>query len=526
MPDRPNFLLILCDDMGYSDIGCFGSEISTPNIDSMARDGIRFTQMYNCARCCPTRASILTGLYAHRAGVGLMVGNRGVPSYQGYLNERCATIGEMLRSAGYSTYMSGKWHVGGGYTGNKPETWRPGEPGHPIPVQRGFDEHYGMLGGGGSYFDPPYMVMNDKLIKPEGLDYYLTDAITQNAVSMIRRAADRDAPFFLYVAYTAPHWPLHALPEDIARYEGTYRTGGWDTVRTSRHEELKGLGILDPAWEISPRDKQAPAWQDAPNKDWEDLRMAVYAAQVDRMDQGIGRMLAVLGELGLEENTVVMFLSDNGGCAEFLAEDTDRPEKFRYNTPTKDGRPMHVGNTPELRPGGDTTFMSYDRSWANASNAPFRFFKKWVHEGGISTPFVVRWPAGIDGADIVHQPYHVVDIPATFYDLAGVQYPKELGGRELASLDGETLAPVLRGTDRTRERPIYFEHMSNRAVRDGIWKLVAESRGPWELYNMQEDRTELNDLAGAEKARVKKMVKMYDEWADRCGVIDWTKREG
>ncbi|MBN1402089.1 MAG: sulfatase-like hydrolase/transferase, partial [Anaerolineae bacterium] len=239
---RPNIIIILVDDMGFSDLGCYGSEIHTPNLDGMAQRGIRFTQMYNCARCCPTRASLLTGLYPHQAGVGHMVGNHGTRAYQGYLREDCVTIAEALGAAGYQTCMSGKWHVGGGYVANRPETWMPGTPDHPLPVQRGFQRHYGMVGGGGSYFNPPYMVQDDRIIHPGGDDYYLTDAISDQAVAMIAGAAQKPEPFFLYVAYTAPHWPLHALPEDIAKYEGRYRQG-WDALRTGRHEELKGLKL-------------------------------------------------------------------------------------------------------------------------------------------------------------------------------------------------------------------------------------------------------------------------------------------
>ena len=518
---RPNIVVILVDDMGFSDIGCFGSEIRTPNLDQLGNDGLRFTQMYNCARCCPTRASLLTGLYAHQAGIGHMTGNAGFPEYQGYLRDDCVTIAEALREGGYRTQMSGKWHVGGGYQGNRPDTWRPGETGHPIPVQRGFDEHYGMLGGGGSYFNPPYMIRNDTIVEPEGDDYYLTDAISDEAVSMIEKSSGAEEPFFLYVAYTAPHWPLHALPEDMAKYEGQYRKGGWDALRTARHEELKGLGILDAKWDISPRDEKAPAWADAKERDWEDLRMAAYAAQVDRMDQGVGKIMMKLRELGLDENTLVMFLSDNGGCAEFLAEDTNRKEPFRYDVPTRDGRPMRIGNSPRIRPGPDDTFMSYDLPWANASNTPFRLYKHWVHEGGVSTPLIVSWPAAVRESRTIHEPCHVIDIMATCLDAAGVDCPEEREGLRVTPVEGESLVPLTGGRNWSRERPIFFEHEGNCAVRDGIWKLVSKYPGDWELYNMQEDRTELNDLAASESARVKQMVRMYDDWAARCRVQDW-----
>ncbi len=515
---KPNIILILADDLGFSDIGCYGSEILTPNLDNLASKGVRFTQFYNCARCCPSRASLLTGLYPHQAGVGHMVDNKGVREYQGYLREDCITIAEALQLGGYGTYMSGKWHVGGGYIANRPETWRPGAKDHPIPTQRGFDQYYGMVGGGGSYFHPPYMMRNDSLIQHTENDFYLTDAISKNAVDMIEDASRRNRPFFLYVAYTAPHWPLHALPDDIAKYEGKYRNGGWDGVRTSRHENLKSMGILDPKWEITPRDEKAPAWADAENKDWEDLRMAVYAAQVDRMDQGIGKVLEKLNELGIEENTLILFMSDNGGCAEFLAEDSNKPQPFRYNIPTPDGRPMRMGNAPKIKPGPDDTFMSYDMPWANASNTPFRLYKHWVHEGGISTPCIIHWPAVIRESSIVHEPCHLIDIMPTYLNAAAVEYPNESNSRQTPPLEGENLMPLLNGGRFTREQPIFWEHEGNRAVRDGIWKLVSKHPGDWELYNLEEDRTEQNDLAAIERSRVKDMGKKYRTWANRCGV--------
>ena len=534
MPDRPvttdtrpNIVLILVDDMGYSDIGCYGSEIRTPNLDSLAEGGIRFTQMYNCARCCPSRASLLTGLYPHQAGVGHMVGDRGegYPGYRGFLNDNCVTIAEALGAAGYRARMSGKWHVGGYYAYNRPETWTPGEPGYPTPIQRGFQEHYGLLGGGSSYFDPVTLYHNDRRVMPEG-PYYLTDDITDNAVRMVDEMAEDDAPFFLYVGYTAPHWPLHALPEDIARYEGRYRRG-WDALRTARHEELKGMGILDRKWEISSRDDQAPPWGDIEETDWEDLRMAVYAAQIDRMDQGVGRIIRKLRDCGVDDNTLVMFASDNGGCAEFLAEDTDRPEPFRFNIPTRDGRPLHVGNTPKIKPGPDTTFMSYDLPWANASNTPFRLYKHWVHEGGVSTPFVVHWPKIARGGAIRHEPMHFIDIMATCLDAAGASYPKEYGGRAITPLEGESILPAVRGGAWSRERPIFFEHEGNLAVRLGNWKVVSKYPGPWELYDMNEDRTELYDLSAKDPGKVGDVEKMYSEWAVPRGVVPWgelTKR--
>ena len=515
-PNRPNIVLILADDMGFSDIGCYGSEIETPNLDRLGARGIRFTQTYNCARCCPTRASLLTGLYPHQAGVGHMVNNLGITPYQGYLRDDCVTIAEALRMGGYRTMLSGKWHVGGIYRRNDPNNWQIGDPERPIPPERGFDEWYGTPAGAGSYFNPKPLFRNDTLIEPESADYYYTDAISDQAARMITKAAQDDQSFFLHVAYTAPHWPLHAFEEDIARYQGRYRRG-WDAVRTARHEELAGLGLLDRRWAISPRDEQAPPWKDIKTRDWEDRRMAVYAAQVDRMDRGIGKIMAKLRELDIEDNTLVLFLSDNGGCAELLHEEGQRAREWPS---TLDGRPLRFGNVPELMPGDPTTYQSYDLPWANARNTPFRLYKHWVHEGGIATPMIAYWPKAVSQG-ISHTPVHVIDLMATCLDVADVAYPQEHRDHAIQPLEGESFAPVLRGEDWQRERPILWEHEGNRAVRDGRWKLVSKHPGDWELYDMVEDRTELNDLSTMNKPQVLKMGSTYARWAERCGVLPW-----
>ena len=526
---QPNIIVILVDDMGFSDIGCFGSEIQTPNLNRLAHHGIRNTQHYNCARCCPTRGSLLTGLYPHQAGIGHMVANRGTRAYQGYLRDDCVTMAEALKAGGYQTLMSGKWHVGGSYQTTAPETWEPGNVDHPMPLNRGFDRFFGTLEGAGSFFHP-YTVLegtaedgwrfiagNQGQIQEQ--DFYYTDAISEKACEMIDDVTQDEAPFFLYLAYTAPHWPLHALPEDIAKYEGLYQDG-WDTLRTNRHEELKGMGILDSKWDISPRDETAPAWADAPNHDWEDLRMAVYAAQIDLMDQGIGRVVDQLEALGELENTLILFMSDNGGCAEFLAEDGGLKERYGYHT--ADGQPIRVGNLVDTRPGDADTFMSYDLPWANASNAPFRLYKHWVHEGGISTPLIAHWPAGIqNGNQVVHEPTHVVDIMATCLDAAGVSYPDEYNGQAIQPMEGESMLPLLTGERWTRERPIFWEHEGNRAVRFGEWKVVSKFPGDWELYNMNEDRTELHNLIEKNDVQAANFMRQYMHWAERCEVIEW-----
>jgi len=339
---------------------------------------------------------------------------------------------------------------------------------------------------------------------------------------MIEEASLTEDPFFLYVSYTAPHWPLHALPQDIAKYQGTYRSnGGWDALRTARHEELKGMGLLDSRWQISPRDESAPPWEDTRNQDWEDMRMAVYAAQIDRMDQGVGRILAALEASQLDENTLILFLSDNGGCAEFLSENgwVDR-----YSDWTPDGRPMRVGNDPNLLPGGPHTFMSYDLPWANASNAPFRLYKHWVHEGGISTPLVAHWPSTIQPGQIVHEACHVIDVLPTLLDAAGIAQPDEYNGQPVLPMEGESFLPLLRGAKWSRQGHIFWEHEGNRAVRLGRWKLVSKHGGRWELYDMLEDRTELNDLSEKNRPKVEEFADLYHAWAERVGVLPWPLR--
>ena len=518
---RPNVIIILADDMGYSDLGCFGSEIATPNLDALASSGLRFSQMYNSARCCPSRAALLTGVHPHQAGVGHMVADLGHPEYQGYLRDNVVTIAEALKSAGYRTLMSGKWHVGGDYNVTAREDWNPGGPGFPVPTQRGFDRYFGIFSGGGSYFFPKTLAEQDTLLEPDLEGFYLTDAISDNAVDMIEDATSGEDPFFMYVAYTAPHWPLHALEEDIARYEGKYRTG-WDQLRTSRHEQLKGMGILDEKWDISPRDDDSPPWDESADHDWEDIRMAVYSAQIDRLDQGVGKIVSALRRAGADSNTIVMFLSDNGGCAEFLAEESSQPQPHRYIGPNPDGTPLILGNIRELRPGGAQTFMSYDLPWANASNTPFRRFKRWTHEGGISTPFILSWPDRIREPGIVHSPTHLIDIMPTCLQAAGASQPTEREGQQTLPLEGESFLSAIDRGEWSREQPIFWEHEGSRAIRQGQWKLVSAIGDPWELYDMETDRTELNDLYQRNRNKAHELERLYEEWADRCGVLPWS----
>jgi arylsulfatase A-like enzyme len=514
---RPNVILILADDMGFADLGVMGSEIRTPTIDGMARRGALLSAMYNCARCCPTRAALLTGLYPHNAGIGHMGTNLGTPAYQGFLRDDAATIAQRLQAAGYRTLMAGKWHVGGDLWATRLDTWRPGDPDRPTPLQRGFDRFYGILDGATHYFSPHCVIEDDRRVEVSPTGFYFTDAITDKAIGMVEQSVLQEKPFFLYLAHAAPHWPMHAHEADIARYEGVYRKG-WDTIRTARHEEMVSRGVLQHPWAISARDTDASAWTDTRHRDWEASRMAVYAAMVDRMDQSTARVLETLQRLGQYEDTLVMFLSDNGGCAELMAE--DGWAQF-YPQKHNDGRKIQLGNRPDLRPGGPLTFMSYDLPWANVSNAPFRSFKHWVHEGGISTPLVVQWPSRLSQPTIAHSPCHVVDILPTIMEATGTATVRELGGQSMQMPDGESLMPLLEGRAWSRDEPLFWEHEGNCAVRAGSLKLVRKFNAPWELYDMENDRTELHDLASRNRPLVQRLDKDFRGWANSVGVRDW-----
>ena len=518
---KPNIIVIMVDDLGYSDLGCYGGEISTPNIDALGYNGLRFTQMYNGARCCPSRAALLTGLHPHQAGIGQLTADLGVPSYQGYLREGCVTISEVMKTAGYRTMISGKWHVASSWDARDRDNWVLGDKKHPMPKQRGFDRSFGILNAAESYWNPKSLILEDVLIDVETEDFHLTDAITDHAVDQIDESVAMGKPFFQYVAFSAPHWPLHAREDDIVKYEGKYMAG-YDAIRTSRHEQQKGLGVVDDKWDISPRDSDSPDWKDVRNKEYEDIRMATYAAMVEQVDRGVGRIIDTLKAKGEFDNTIIMFLSDNGGCAELFQEDGDWPDPSLWETElTLQGEKVRAGDIPELRPGPDTTFQAVELPWANVSDTPFRLFKRWIHEGGISTPFIVHWPDQIDKANILNNPMHIIDISATCYEIAGAQYPKEHHDTEITPLEGESFLGALQGKELSRETPITIEHEGNRGIRIGDWKLVAEWNKPWELYNISDDRTEQNDLIDGEKDRAMAFEKLYFEWAERAEVLPW-----
>jgi arylsulfatase len=543
-PPRPNVVLILADDLGFSDVGCYGGEIRTPHIDRLAAEGVRFAQFYNTGRCCPTRAALLTGLYPHQAGIGAMNQDLGPPAYRGELNDRCATLAEVLRAAGYHTGMAGKWHLchltisPGGPAAKRLVNFEADAPVSPSkqnwPCNRGFEEHWGTIPGVDSYYDPYGLVHNEQTIRPEpGKDFYYTDFITDHSVEMIDQfAADKGKPFFLYVAYTAPHWPMQAREADVAHYADTYSVG-WDRIRAARFERQVGMGLVTRGQGFSPRANYArlsegasvlSSWEDAPAKQWQARRMAVYAAMVESMDRGVGRILDALRDRGVERDTLVIFLSDNGACAENV-----RPEWYDVPSRTRDGRPVRVGNDPSRTPGPEAVYQSYGPAWANASNTPFRRFKHWTEEGGISAPFIARWPGGgmaaAPGGRIERDAVgHVIDVMPTLVELAGATYPRQRDGRDIPPPEGRSLMPALRGGRFDRGGALFWEHEGNRAVRRGDWKLLAAHNEPWQLYNVVQDRAELHDLAAAQPEQVKELKALYDAWAARCGVEPWPIR--
>ena len=511
----PDILLIMADDMGYSDIGCYGGEINTPSIDALASEGVRFTQFYNSARCCPTRAALLTGLYPHQAGLGHMVDGivRG-GGYFGELNNNCVTIAEVLGSNGYSTYMSGKWHVSRSVSTDDIHNW---------PLQRGFERFYGTITGAGSYYDPATLTyMNDPISAKPG--FYYTDAIADSAMAFIESHISRkkDKPYFMYMAFTAPHWPLHAPEDVISRYEELY-SKGWDILRDERMDRQKQSGIIGNDIILSDRDSSVPVWEDVTEKDWQARRMATYAAQVEIMDMNIGRILNLLEKNGRLENTIVIFLSDNGGCAEGWNSSTEWVRRYAPAV-NYSGDSLRFDNTPDVWPGADDTYASYSTEWANLSNTPFRMYKHYTHEGGIATPFIVRWPGKIKkGGELRQQVAGIIDIMATLVEVTGAEYPGTYNGNEIIRPAGISLVDAILNNGETGRESYYFEHEWNRAVRTGDWKLVSLWNGEWELYNMATDRTEMNDLSPDYPLKVKEMADDWEQWAWRTGVLPRTE---
>ncbi|MFX0071773.1 MAG: arylsulfatase [Candidatus Hermodarchaeota archaeon] len=511
---KPNIVLILADDMGYSDLGCYGGEIDTPNLDNLAKNGIRFTQFYNTARCSPSRASLLTGLHPHQTGIGILTNDDSPEGYAGDLNKRCITIAELLKQYGYETYLSGKWHMSTNIS-KASDSW---------PKQRGFDHFYGTIIGAGSYFYPNTLTRGNDNIDEEAKDsdFYYTNAISANAVQYINihHQNSPEKPFFLYVAYTAPHWPLHAKEKDIAKYKGRFNPG-WDKLRKERLARMVKMNIISKEWQLSTRDEYVPPWEDVKHKEWESRRMEVYAAQIDSMDQGIGKIISVLKKTGQFENTLIIFLSDNGGCEEWISRIIEKKliNDATARKYTRFGERVKFGNKKSIIPGEENTYQSYGVSWANVSNCPFRKYKMWTHEGGIATPFIVHWPEKIKTkGELRHQQAQLTDVMATIIEITGATYPKEYKGNEILPLEGTSLVPIFENKENNKGM-LFFEHEGNAAVRDGKWKLVRDYPGNWELYNMEVDRTEIHNLINKVPERAKMMVKAYEEWAHRCGVI-------
>ena len=488
---RPNIAIILVDDMGFSDLGCYGSEIPTPNLDKLAARGLRFTQFYNTGRCCPTRASLLTGLYSHQAGVGHMVTDRQQPGYQGNLNDRCVTIAEVLRGAGYRTAMAGKWHVTKfvqATNDTEKVNW---------PRQRGFDHYFGVIQGTANYFRPNPLTRENEIIEAPADGFYTTDAFVDNALQFLD-AGDKSKPFFLYLAFNAPHFPLMAPADEIARFRGKYKIG-WDKLREQRRARQIERGIVDKAWPLSPRPPEVKAWDAVAPEDQDrfDHLMAIYAAVVAHMDAAVGRLVEALRQRGALDNTLILFLSDNGGNAEAGPE----------------GR--YVG----AQPGSEDSNIYCGQSWATLENTPFRRYKHYNHEGGIAAPLIAHWPARISaGGQLRSQPGHLIDLMPTCVELAGATYPKEFNCKAVLPMEGRSLVPAFDNKPIQRDA-LFWEHEGNAAVRVGDWKLVRLGRdGPWELYDLKADRTEQRDLAAAQPERVKELAAKWEAWAERAQV--------
>ncbi len=504
--DKPNIIVILVDDMGFSDLGCYGSEIPTPNLDALAANGVRFTQFYNTGRCCPTRAALLTGLYSHQAGVGHMVQDRGAPGYVGHLNDSCVTIAEVLKPAGYFTAMSGKWHVGQ-HAGVAPWT-------------RGFDRSLNASEGGFYFPTHPRAVLflnGEKLANDDKrlpANWYSTDLWTTFGLKFIDEALAEKKPFYLHLCHNAPHFSLQAPAEDIAKFRGKYKAG-WGAIRDARFAKQKELGIVESASEKSPRPQSVKLWKDVPaaEQDRFDNIMAVYAAVVNHMDKAVGDLVAGLKQRGVLDNTLILFMSDNGGNAE------SGPNGKTVGDPSQGNSDWFCGE-----------------SWAFVENTPFRLFKHYNHEGGVASPFIAHWPAGMSGRQgegergrLVRQPAHLIDIMATCVDVSGAEYPKVFKDKPITPMEGISLKPLLVSASDSPavSRTLFWEHEGNAAIRVGDEKLVRFGRnGAWELYNMKTDRTELHNLAPAQPDKVKQLAAEWEAWAERARVKPYPAEDG
>lgn len=485
---RPNIILIMADDMGYSDLSCVGSEIPTPNLDKLAGKGVLMTQFYNAGRCCPTRASLLTGLYQHQAGLGDMDSDWGLPAYQGQLKSNTVTLAEMLKTAGYVTGISGKWHVG-----NAPEVQ---------PLRRGFDEQLLIKGGGGIYFYPARidrtLMLENKPYDPDTATFYSTDAINDYAVDFVEK--HQAEPYFLYVPHVAPHFPLQAKAEDITLFRGKYRTG-YAEVQKQRFEKMKRLGLIA-ADLVLPKNNLQEDWNKLTEaeKDTADLKMATYAAQIKCLDEGIGRILKKLEQTGQMERTLILFLSDNGGEATKV-------------------KPVKGANAI---PGDRHNWTSYGEEWATVSNTPYRMYKMYVHEGGTRTPLIVHWQGQFPKHRLENQPGHITDIFPTLMELGEASYPtKSATGEPTIPLEGQSLLSIWRGRSQSKPFEKGWEHEGNRAYRQGDWKLVSTyADKKWELYNLKKDPVEIHDLGTTNPDKTEKMKQLYQQWATHVRAED------
>nr|WP_321408463.1 arylsulfatase [uncultured Carboxylicivirga sp.] len=502
---RPNIMIIMVDDSGYSDFGCYGGEIQTPNIDKLAEDGIRFTQMHNGARCCPTRASLMTGLYPHTAGINGMGVN---------LEMNAATIAEVLNENGYHTGMTGKWHLSTTKRiGSKDDQLQwlahrtehgPFSPLENYPCNRGFEEHWGTIWGVVDYFDPFSLVHNEEPIKEVPEDFYVTDFITEKSIDLLNEYSKDDKPFFLYVAHNAPHWPLHALPEDIAKYRNKY-SGGWEKMREERYIRMVEMGLIDSSNYSLPENSSGRDWDNCDKKEFETRCMAVHAAMVDHVDQGVGEIINTLKKNGQYENTLIMVLSDNGASYERgYVPGFDRPGFTRDST---------IIDYSSENPGAQTTWNYLGKAWASAANTPFRYWKKESYEGGSATPFIIHWPQKlkVKKNTINRGLAHVIDVLPTCLEISGANYPDSINGLKTVSLDGKSLMPLITGEAQVIHDTLFWEHEKGRAIRIGEWKMSALANQPWELFHITQDFTESNNLASQYPDKVKEMEAAWEK---------------
>lgn len=525
---RPNIIVILADDLGFSDIGCYGGEIKTPNIDYLASQGVRFRNFYNTSRCCPTRAALLTGLYNHNAGIGEMTTDRNIEGYRGAITKNTVTLAEVLKDAGYRTAMSGKWHVSNTIEQSTPQAqldWLNHKTSFPLfspidqyPTSRGFEKFFGTLWGVVDFFDPFSLVSGTTPIKQVPKDYYHTDAINDTAATYIREFSKGDKPFFLYVAENAPHWPLQAKPEDIAKYKGTYKVG-WDAIREARYKRMVAMGLIDPKTApLSPR-KSTEKWENNPTKAFDEMAMAVHAAMIDRMDQGIGRIIKTLKETNQLDNTLIVFLSDNGASPEDAMRygpGFDRPSE------TRTGEKIVYPIYKRVMPGPQTSYTSIGPIWANVANTPYQLAKAQSYEGGVHTPMIAFWPKGITAkkGSYTNQVGHVMDFMSTFVELANAKYPGNYKGNTIKPMQGLSLVPALKGKVSNGHETLFNEHFNASFVRAGDWKMVKLSNDSiWHLYNIKNDKTELNDVAAQNPDKIKELAAKWQAWANENHVL-------